>query len=274
MRIKLFLLILFFSLSFTQNTNQWKLSVQMWTFHISNFEDALNRVDSCGIHYIEIYPGQKINSLSNDVIGPSLSEDKIEQLKKSIAVHPIKVISYGVVTCDKREEWESHFQFARDMNISVITAEPNKEDLDFVNMLAGKYKIKVAIHDHPKPSLYWHPDSVLQALQNRSNMGVCADIGHWVRNGLNVTDCLKKLRGHIIELHFKDVLPDLNDKNNFAGYVDVDLGKGLCNIETVLKELKYQNFNGFFTMEHEANWCCNVQDLIINKKYYLKKMKT
>ena len=30
-----------------------------------------------------------------------------------------------------------------------------------VDSLAGAYGIPVAIHDHPKPNMYWSPDSVL-----------------------------------------------------------------------------------------------------------------
>ena len=261
------LFIIFFQKNFAQ-LKDWKLGVQLWTFHISTFKESLDRVDSCGLQYIEIYPGQKLEMNSNDVIGPELSIEKINSIKLLLSEHHITITSYGVVVCDNATEWESHFQFAQSLNIPIITAEPKKEELNLVNALAAKYQIKVAIHDHPKPSLYWHPDSILQAMKNHSNIYVCADIGHWVRNGLNVVDCLKKLHGRIIGLHFKDVAAFNKPESE-----DVHLGEGVCNIPEVLKELKRQNFHGYFAMEHEVNWPDNVKDLIINKKYYLQQIE-
>jgi sugar phosphate isomerase/epimerase len=266
----IFWVILFF-VSIEKNTAQtkdWKLGIQMWTFHISTFTDAVKRIDSCGLKYVEIYPGQKIESQSIDVIGSKLSIEKINSIKKLLKQYRITITSYGVVACEYTNEWESHFQFAQLLNIPIITAEPKKDDLDVVNTLAGKYHIKVAIHNHPKPSLYWHPDSILNAIKNRNNIFVCADIGHWVRNGLNVVDCLQKLNGRIIGLHFKDVA-----EYNKTESEDVHLGEGVCNIPEVLKELKKQQFHGYFAMEHEANWPNNVKDIIINKKYYLQKIE-
>jgi sugar phosphate isomerase/epimerase len=45
-------------------------------------------------------------------------------------------------------------------------------------------------------------------------MGACADVGHWMRSGLDPLECIKKLDGHIICLHFKDLNkmgPDAHD---------------------------------------------------------------
>ena len=82
-----------------------------------------------------------------------------------------------------------------------------------VDSLAGVYGIKVAIHDHPKPNMYWSPDSVLAATQGHSNIGSCADIGHWARNGVDPVEALKKLEGHVIGAHLKDIVK-FNDTEN------------------------------------------------------------
>ena len=54
-------------------------------------------------------------------------------------------------------------------------------------------------------SAYWHPDSVLAALKNHPNFGICADLGHWPKSGINPVDGLKKIAGHIIAIHLKDI---------------------------------------------------------------------
>jgi len=73
---------LFYSATINAQTNDWKIGVQLWTFHISNYETALQRVDSCGLTYIQLYPGQPINSSIKHVMGPSLTTAEREAVKK------------------------------------------------------------------------------------------------------------------------------------------------------------------------------------------------
>lgn len=264
-----FLMLMAFCLTIVKaQPGQWKLGIQMWTFHISSFYDALKRVDSTGLRTIEVYPGQKLGGGLAGVFSPAMDAIQRKTVKDWLAKYQIKVHAFGVVVCDKPEEWDAYFSFAKDMLIPVITAEPAKAHLDVVNDLAGKYGIKVAIHDHPKPSLYWHPDSVLAAAKGRPNIGACADIGHWVRNGLDPVVCLKKLSGKIYGLHIKDVAEHGNPQAD-----DVIFGTGKSNIGGVLKELKRQNFKGFFSIEHEANWTSNVQDVIADAQYFQQQQK-
>lgn len=253
----------FCSLLIAQSSS-WKLGVQLWTYHKSSFEQALLRADSAGLKIMEIYPGQRLTAIEEDAIGPSLSDDRIAFMKGLLQKHGVALSSFGVVVCEKSTEWEPYFKFAKKLNIALLTAEPNKEHLDLVNELAGKYKIKVAIHNHPQPSLYWHPDSVATAIKNRPYLGACADIGHWVREGLRPADCLQRLEGHVLSLHMKDV--DSKTKE------DIRFGQGLCDIPSVLRELHRQKFRGVFVMEHETNWFDNTADLIYNQQYFYKHL--
>ncbi|HWX20298.1 MAG TPA: sugar phosphate isomerase/epimerase, partial [Candidatus Binatia bacterium] len=128
--------------------------------------------------------------------------------------------------------------------------------------LCKEYNIKVAIHDHPRPSHYWNPDTVLAAVKGRTPlMGACADTGHWLRSGLNPVECLKKLDGRVIVLHFKDLVP--NDDANPApdkkrkeskAMHDVPWGTGVGNLKAQMAELKRQNFHGAFCVEYEYHW--------------------
>ena len=289
-----------FTLVFTASAQEknWKLGVQMWTFHISSFEKAIQRTDSAGLKYVEVYPGQRLYENSTNYIDPAMPESDCKAMQKMLDEKGISIGAYGVLLCETEAEWKLNFDFAKKMHIPIITAEPKTEHLDVVNKLAKEYNIKVAIHDHPRPSLYWHPDSVYAAIKNRPYIGVCADLGHWVRNGLNVMDCLKKLSGRIMVLHFKDVIRPEDVKlisgekgsadikasasnsesvsishSNPEEYIDVRLGQGVCEISSVLKELKKQKFAGLFSMEHETNWENNVTDLLYNKAFYYRELK-
>lgn len=246
-------------------TSGWKLGVQMWTFHKFPFVTALQKADSAGIKFIEAFPGQPLGGDFKDSFGVNMSTDSRAKIKTMLAEKGIRLVAFGVVVPESPAEWKTIFDFAKDMGIQYITAEPRRQHWDTINTLAGEYAIMVAIHDHPRPSPYDHPDSVLTAINGRINLGACADVGHWARNGLDVTQCLKTLEGRIVGLHLKDI-----DQFDKVDAKDVVLGTGVIKFPDMFAELRRQNFKGMFSIEHEANWENNVPDVISDRQFYEK----
>ena len=173
------------------------------------------------------------------------------ELKKKLKDSGVKLVNYGVVKLPEDEvECRKIFEFAKDMGIETIVSEPKEEALDTIEKLCKEYNIKVAIHNHPKPSHYWHPDTVLKAIEGRSKLiGACADTGHWTRSGLDPLEQIKKYKGRIISLHFKD-LKDFGTKKTH----DVPWGTGKSKSKLILEELNKQGFKGVFSIEYEHNW--------------------
>jgi sugar phosphate isomerase/epimerase len=245
------------------STAGFKLGVQMWTFRMFPFADALNKVDSSGIKNIEAFWGQKLGAGFKGSFGGDMNKEDREKLKQLLQTKGIHIVAMGVIVPKTKAEWIKAFELAKEFGLSYITAEPIKTQWDMVDSLAGVYNIPVAIHDHPKPNVYWSPDSVLAAVQGHSHIGSCADIGHWARNGLNPVDCLKKLEGHIIGVHLKDIV-----KFNDTKAEDTVVSKGVIDIPAVLAELKRQDFKGMLSIEHESNWYHSLPDVILTKNYY------
>ncbi len=241
----------------------FKLGVQMWTFRMFSFTDALNKVDSAGIKNIEAFFGQPLGGDLKGDFGTEMSADTRAKLKELLQSKGISIVAMGVISPADKAEWIKAFELAKEFGLSYITAEPKKDQWDVVDSLAGAYAIKVAIHDHPKPSGYWSPDSVLAAIQGHNNIGACADIGHWARSGLDPVDCLKKLDGHLIGAHLKDIV-----KFDDTKAADTVVSKGVIDFPAVFTEFKRQNFNGTFSIEHESNWYHNLPDVIATKKYF------
>jgi sugar phosphate isomerase/epimerase len=226
----------------------WKLGSQAYTFKNFTFAETLDKIASINLKYVEAYPGQQIGGGIEGKTHFTMNADTRKKVKDLLNSKGIKVVAYGVVTGKNEEEWRKIFEFANEMGIGVINSEPKLEDLDMVNKLAQEYGVIVALHNHPKPSVYWHPDTVLEAVKGRKNIKACADIGHWVRSGMDPVENLKKLEGHVVSMHFKD----LNQKSMDAH--DVPWGTGISNIAGVVKELKRQNFEGVISVEYEHNW--------------------
>lgn len=267
-----FLIFYFLIIAFSLNAQKdWKLSVQMWTFHKSSFLEALDKAKQLGFQYIEAYPGQRVGEGYDGPFSYNLSQAERKKLKKLLKEKGIKILAYGVVDKGyyKRDDLEKYFIFCRDMQIPVMTAEPEWEDLDWFNQLSEKYKVKVGIHCHPKPtSHYWHPDSILTAMDGRENIGAWPDVAHWTRSGVNSVEGLKKMEGRLWGMHFKDVVKFDDVKTN-----DTLFGRGAANMPGVLKELKRQNFKGVISLEYEANEDNNMEDMRKNIEYYKSEMR-
>ena len=158
------------------------------------------------------------------------------------------MVAYGVVGVPKDEaQARKLFAFAKAMGVEVLVSEPSEDQYDLIDKLCQEYAIKVAVHNHPKPSHYWNPDTVLKVLEGRSKwIGACVDVGHWVRSGLDPVECLKKLEGRICDVHIKEI--DIE-----AGH-DVVWGTAQARIKGVLEELHRQGYQGTFAIEYEHNW--------------------
>ncbi len=234
----------------------WKIGVQAWTFNYLTLFGAIDTVSSLGLKYIELFPGQNLSKSKPGVkFDHNSPQDLREEVKAKLKEAGVTALSYGVVGGWPKDEASARkvFDFARDMGIQTVVCEPPLEKAELVDKLANEYGIRIALHDHPKPSTYWSPESVLKFCEGRSKMvGSCADTGHWYRSGMSPVECLKKLDGRVIESHFKDV----DEKK-----VDVPFGIGKCDVEGMLRELHRQGFKGCFWIEYEHNTPHLLQDV-------------
>ena len=250
--------------SATSVTKDWKIGVQLWTFHEAGpFVTSIAKTDSAGVKYVEAYPGQPLGGDMKDTFGIRMSPESRAKIKQLLQSKGIQIVAMGVITPKTLDEWRQYFDLAKEFGLSYITAEPLKNQWDGIDSLAGVYGINVAIHDHPRPNAYWHPDSVLAAIKGHAHIGSCADVGHWTRNGLDPVECLKKLEGHVYGVHLKDVDSAGNTKAN-----DLVVGTGVIKFAPIFEELKRQQFKGMFSIEREGNWQNNVPDVINTVKFY------
>jgi sugar phosphate isomerase/epimerase len=230
----------------------WRLACQAWTFKDVTVFEAIDKTASLGLHYIELCPRQKFSPDEPKVIvDPALPAAARKALKQKLGDAGVKAVGYGVCALVKDlDQSRKTFEFAKDMGIETIVSEPAEDAFDSLEKLCDEYGINIAIHNHPKPSHYWNPDTVLKVCQGRGKrIGACADTGHWSRSGLNPLECLKKLEGRIISFHFKD----LNEAGERKAH-DVPWGTGACNAKGLLAEIHRQGFKGVFAIEYESNW--------------------
>jgi L-ribulose-5-phosphate 3-epimerase len=269
----LFLMLFALSAQAQQKTNitdDWKLGVAMYTFHTVSFPEAIGKVDSAGIHVIEGMTFHRSGKALKDSAISQLSPAGIKQIKKIADDKKVKIESVYIGGGKTVASWKKEFEIAKQLGAKFVTAEPPVGMWDSIDSLAGVYGMKVAIHEHWKGvSAYWHPDSVLAAIKGHPNFGACADLGHWPKSGIDPVEGVKKLSGHIIAIHLKDIAEFNNPKIQ-----DVTVGTGVVNFPAVFAELKKQGFRGNIYIERDAETKpSNLPSVIETVKYYNREVK-
>jgi sugar phosphate isomerase/epimerase len=258
------------------------MAIHAYTFRKFSIFECIDKTAALGLKHMSLSGGVNLGG-TNMVTTVNLSDKDAEAIQKAVAAKGIKLVNIGVVKLPPNEaESRKVFEFAKKMGIDTLVPEPEPEALDLVEKLCKEYNIKVAIHNHPKPSRYWNPDTVLEAVKGRTPlMGACADTGHWLRSGLDPLECLKKLEGRVICLHFKDLVPEEPKSQDTAPAAgkkkkrseakpmhDVPWGTGVGNVKAQMAELKRQHFHGAFCVEYEYHWDNSVPEIAECVKFF------
>lgn len=247
----------------SQSIATWKMAILAYTFRNHTFFEAVDKASELGIHYIGGYPGQPIGGGVEGTMSPTMDENQRTRVLDYLASKQVKLMDFGVISPDSEQEWTSLFEFAKAMGIEHIVSEPDPKYLDQISSLCDRYRINVVIHNHASPSTYWNPDTLMSLIEGKSNrMGVCADVGHWVRSGLNPVTSLQTVRDRLMQLHFKDV----SEVGQQAE--DVVWGTGVNSIAAMLAELVDQGFSGFLSVEYERNPADNMQEIKESLRFY------
>ena len=249
----------------------WKLGMQAYSFNRYTLFEAIDKTASLDMRVIEAYPGQKLSPEQPDVVfDHNASDEVLQAVQAKLKSANLKMVNYGVVGLGSDERADRKiFDFARNMGIETIVSEPEPGCFDLLDRLTDEYGINVAIHNHPKPSRYWNPETVLKAVEGHSHrIGACADTGHWMRSGIRPLNAIRQLEGRIISFHFKD-LNEFGVRNAH----DVPWGTGKADVHALLVELKRQEFHGVFSVEYEYHWTNSLPEISQGADYFRQVAK-
>ena len=244
--------------------SDWNIGVALYSFNRFPFPTTLEKAKTAGVKFVEGFDFHKLGSDFGDKTMNELVPSDAKKVRKLLKQNGLKMKSMYVGKAQDKEGWEKAFELAKSLKIEYLVAEPKREHWDMVDKLAGEYKIKIALHQHSREagSIYWHPDSVLSAIKNHPNFGACGDLGHWTRSGLDAVESLKKLEGHLISIHLKDL-----DASKQSAK-DVMVGEGVIDFEGVVQELQRQRFDGEVYAECEHKMEDNLGDVTHAVKYF------
>lgn len=173
-----------------------------------------------------------------------------EEIKKTISKIKdagLNVYGGGVIYMKNEAEVKNAFRYAQAAGMQMIIGVPNHELLPFVEKYVKDTNIRLAIHNHgPGDKVYPTPATVFEKIEKLdSRIGLCIDIGHVVRLGMDPIESLKKYGHRIIDMHLKDV-DGITEKNK-----PVQIGRGVIDIPKVMKTLKNINYKEVVSIEYE-----------------------
>lgn len=128
----------------------------------------------------------------------------------------------------------------------MMVRAPSQQTIPTVERMVKEYNIRVAIHNHgPEDKFFPSPQSVLETLKGRDErMGLCVDIGHTARTGVDVVESLRLAGKRLFDLHVKDLK---------AGKSQCIVGEGAMAMREIFAMLKKVNFKGGCMLEYEID---------------------
>ncbi len=116
----------------------WKIGVQLWTFHFVPFVVAIEKADSAGIKYVEAFPGQELGGGMKGKFGTDMTAEEKSKIRQLLQSKGISIVAMGVITPKTIDEWKKYFDLAKEFGLSYITSEPLKDQWNAIDSLAGE----------------------------------------------------------------------------------------------------------------------------------------
>ncbi|HZF38489.1 MAG TPA: sugar phosphate isomerase/epimerase [Blastocatellia bacterium] len=215
-----------------------KIGVATYTVRELPIEEAIKVLQRVGLKYISI------KNVKNHIDISHTTEERKQraQMFRDAGLVPLSVGNVGM----KNDEADVRraFEFARDIGVPTMVCAPDKNSVPILDKMVKEFDIKLAIHNHgPEDKQFPSPYDVMKAVENYDKrIGLCIDVGHTARAGVDPAEAILKCRERLYDVHLKDISA-LGDRNT-----PIEGGRGILNLKSILAALlkiKYQNLAGF-----------------------------
>lgn len=225
------------------------VGIQSYSFRRFKLEQALERTRDLGLRFAEFYSGHvPLNSTDAQL-------KAILGLCKQYQVTPI---AFGVERFTKDHNANrAKFEFGRRLGIRYFSADPDPESFDSLDKLVAEFNIGIGIHPHGPQGKNLHrwysAEVILAAIKGRHRLiGTCLDTGHLIRSAQNPFNRKLDPAQQIRHMGARNFGLHLKDHDN-AKRTDVVFGKGVLNVNQVVAALREVKFQGYISIEYEAN---------------------
>jgi sugar phosphate isomerase/epimerase len=216
------------------------MGIQSYSLRAFPVEKALDHVALLGLHHVELFSGHFAIDPAPANVAPMLM---------SLRRREIALSAHGVNRFTKDHEANRRiFEFANIAGIRNLAADPDPDAFDSLEKLVAEYGIRIAIHNHGPGHRYGSIAECKKALEGRHRwIGVCADLGHFIRAAEDPVKAIRELEGRLYGIHLKDFAERKGDAKG------VVIGKGQLDVPEVFRALRAVRFpaDGALSLEYE-----------------------
>jgi sugar phosphate isomerase/epimerase len=218
-----------------------KMGFASYTFRELPRAEAIKAIRRVGLGYVSI----------KDMHLPlkSSAEERRQAVREFLDAG-IKPLSCGVVSItDDPAVQRNAFEYARDAGLPTIVANPTRASLSSIDKLVQEFDIRVAIHNHgPEDKVWPSPYDAWEAIQGYDKrIGLCIDVGHTARCGVDPAEAIRKCASRLYDLHLKDI--DSTDPKGRP----IELGRGVLDLKAMLKALLDIGYGNLIGLEYEKD---------------------
>ncbi len=175
--------------------------------------------------------------------------EELATIAAKVAAAGLTLYGGGVIDMSKESQVVHAFDYGKAAGLRVLIISPDPAMLPLIEQHVKKYNISVAIHNHgPGDRRFPTPQSVYEKVESLDGrVGLCIDIGHTVRAGVDLVDAVNKYHDRLLDMHVKDVT-----KATAQGQC-IQLGRGVIDIVGLLRALVNVGYQGVASYEYEAD---------------------
>lgn len=155
----------------------------------------------------------------------------------------------GVINLPNDEKaLRSTFENVKAAGLQVMTCKPETDAFPLIERFVKEFDQRLAIHNHgPEDKLYPSPYDAWKLIQPLdARIGLCVDVGHCYRAGVNPAEALKTCASRVYDVHLKDSVAIPGGKD-----VPVQVGRGVLDIRSILTALIEIHYTGAVSFEYE-----------------------
>lgn len=228
-------------------TDPWrglKIGVATYTFREWPLEEMIKGVQRVGMKYISI------KNVKNHIDISHTTEERKQRVQMIRAAGLVPLSAGNVSMRGTDDEIRKGFEYAKDIGVTTIVCAPRRDAIPLLDKLVKEFDVKLAIHNHGPEDKGYFPspyDAMELIAKYDKRIGLCIDVGHTLRAGVDPAEAIIKCKDRLYDLHLKDISA-LGNKNT-----PIEGGRGIINMKAILQALMKIKFQGLAGYEYEKD---------------------
>jgi sugar phosphate isomerase/epimerase len=139
--------------------------------------------------------------------------------------------------------------YGKDIGVPTVVCSPHPDSMPILDRMVKEYDMRLAIHNHgPGDKRFPTPYDVWNAVHRYdARIGLCIDVGHAGRSGLDPAQAILKLRSRVYDIHIKDI------DRTIAEGVTVEGGRGALDLGSIVRSLQTIGYSHIVSIEYEKD---------------------